>query len=187
MIKSELHKRLLGIQDELYSGSDVTGKKLLAKLISEVAETAENKVSLPQWDWPEGIIWAEVLDDNTFDNGPIVVTLRRIHQYHINGCYFEWHGVGPIQDDTVFDKFEEFVGNQFSWDEGQHVTDSYLLKMLVGLEPEQKVLNAFLNGMIRIEGMNADQVDLIFKDWKGFLARPEGDYGCLDEEESSDT
>lgn len=193
MDNKDLHTKLVGIQDQFYAGSDITGKKLLAQLIGEVAKLMDKdaeSVRVPEWDWKEGIISDEMLDDNTFDNGPIEIVLRRVYQQYINGCYFDITGMESIQDDNVAEKVQEFLSGEFSWDNGQYVADLYLIAMLVGKEPSQKVINAFLNGMLVIKDLDEKDVNNIFRHWPAMWERrmdPDMTFHCIQDETSDDT
>ena len=159
-------------------------------LLSAVIKQLDDRMAptYPTWDNSQGIIDPDAIDDNTFDDGPIEITIKRQHQIYTNACYWEFDGAGPVLNDFIMEKFTDHMADNHSYEEdGEFVPDEYMIKVLVGRNPERKVLQAFLNGNLIITGLDNNDVYRIFRNWDEFYQKVPVHLGFMVETEGHDT
>jgi hypothetical protein len=181
-------KRLKEVQTvyQNYPADAPNGSLALDELIAEVEKACGPIV--PDWNNSQGIIDPDMIDDNTFDDGPIGIHITRVHQIHTNACDWRFEGADPVMNDLVLDQFLDYMGFNHSYDDdGERVPDEFMLKVLIGRDPERQVLNAFLNGRLYIEGLPHERMMWIMRNWKEFYEGDPKHLGFMVEVQGGDT
>lgn len=165
----ELKGKLVTVRTELMTNV-LNASALISAMIMDLDEMV--KPVVPTFALSQGIIDPDAIDDHTFDDGPIEIEVVAIHQVRINAADWEFRGVEPIMNDYVHDKFQQHMSQNHSWeDDAEFIPDEYLLKVLIGRDPEPNVIRAVLNGNIIITGLEEDDVQRIFGNWKAFYEK----------------
>lgn len=108
--------------------------------------------------------------------------MKVYNQIRYNGINYSFEDWKPATESSMAeaftfhdqhaDKWQDAVSSAACGEDAADVPGWWMLIGLIGTNPPQEMLDAFLDGRLRIKDLNPDEAHHIFSDWPTFLQDP---------------
>lgn len=191
---TELSRALHTLRSNIEGGAILTAIHQVSDLINKVdAEQAEVEAELLRIRTAEANRFSYRQEESMIDLSAAFAVLQTVPfveyefkvieqvRYHgINFQFDDWKIVNETSaakaatlNEHHMDKWQDRVSSDVDRDDAADVPGWWMLIGLIGTNPPQEMLDAFLDGRLRIQDLHPNIAHEIFSDWPAFLLNPE--------------